>query len=292
MIIAFLIMAILLLGTIVLLFVPWSGKQRVDRNTMNHLIYRSRLQELNDDIPAVNDAQQQLLVDDLRLNLLEDLPETQATVGKIGHYSLYIPGVIILVALCVGVFFRLSGVNRVMEWQQVVQQTPQLMQRVMDPQAKPLTEEELYRLALGLRTRLQQYPADEVSWVMLGRLELVLSNPSAALQAFDKARQLAPDNANALLGYTEALLHSTDPQDSQEAQQLLDTLLKTNHSDVRVLSLAAFNAFEHQQYEKAIGAWQMMLKLLPADDAQHDVVVHSIAHAQKALAAMKASGSQ
>lgn len=82
--------------------------------------------------------------------------------------------------------------TRVVEWQQVVQQTPQLMQRVMDPQGKPLSEEELFRLALGLRTRLQQYPADQLSWTMLGRLQLVLNNPGAALQAFDKARQLAP----------------------------------------------------------------------------------------------------
>jgi cytochrome c-type biogenesis protein CcmH/NrfG len=168
-----------------------------------------------------------------------------------------------------------------MEWQQVVQQTPQLMQRVMDPQGKPLSEEELFRLALGLRTRLQQYPADQLSWTMLGRLQLVLNNPGAALQAFDKARQLAPGNADAQLGYTEALLHSTDPNDSREAQQLLDTLLKNNHNDVRVLSLAAFNAFEHQQYDKAIAAWQLMLKLLPPDDSQREIITRSIDRAKK-----------
>ena len=53
MIVAFLIMIILLLGTAALLFIPWSGRQRVDRNTMNHMIFRARLQELDEDISPV-----------------------------------------------------------------------------------------------------------------------------------------------------------------------------------------------------------------------------------------------
>ncbi|HFZ8994889.1 TPA: c-type cytochrome biogenesis protein CcmI [Citrobacter freundii] len=282
---AFLIMIVCLLVTASLLFIPWSGKQRIDRNAMNHLIYRARLRELDEDIPAVNATQHQQLVDDLRLNLLEDLPESRESENQNSSCLVYIVGVIILTSLTVGVFVRTSSIPRVNEWQQVVQQTPQLMQRVMDPQAQPLTEEELFRLALGLRTRLQQYPADQLSWIMLGRLQMILSNPGAALQAYDKARQLSPGNADAQLGYVEALLHSTDPEDSREAQALLDTLLKNHHNDVRVLSLAAFNAFSHQQYDKAIGAWQLMLKLLPQDDAQRQIVIRSIDQAKKEQAA-------
>ncbi|MCT8154166.1 c-type cytochrome biogenesis protein CcmI, partial [Klebsiella aerogenes] len=54
MIVALLIMLVLLLGSAALLFIPWSGRQRVDRNTMNHMIYRARLQELDEDLSAVN----------------------------------------------------------------------------------------------------------------------------------------------------------------------------------------------------------------------------------------------
>ena len=82
MIVALLIMMVLLLGTAALLFIPWNGKQRVDRNTMNHMIYRARLQELDEDLSPVNAAQQKQLVDDLRLNLLEDLPDSHETNQK------------------------------------------------------------------------------------------------------------------------------------------------------------------------------------------------------------------
>lgn len=281
MIAALIVMIVLLLLTAGLLFYPWSGRQRVDRNAMNHMIYRARLQELGEDLSALDAAQQQKLVDDLRLNLLEDLPETTENAGKSSRLWVYILGVAILTLLTIGVYVRTGGISRVMEWQQVVQQTPQLLQRVMDPQGQQLSREELFRLALGLRTRLQQYPQDSVSWIMLGRLQMVLNNPGEALQAFDKARGLVPENADAQLGYVEALLHSSDPNDNREAQQLLDTLLKTNHDDVRVLSLVAFNAFGHQQFDKAIGAWQLMLQLLPPDDAQRTILIRSIEQAKK-----------
>lgn len=282
---AFIVMFVLLLATVGLLFYPWSGRQRVDRNTMNHMIYRARMQELGEDLSAIDETQQQKLVDELRLNLLEDLPESAETAGKRGGVWVYILGAAILTLLTVGVFVRTGSVTRVMEWQQVVEQTPQLVQRVMDSQGKPLSREELFRLALGLRTRLQQYPQNTVSWIMLGRLQMVLNNPGEALQAFDKARGLAPQNPEAQLGYVEALFHSSDPNDNREAQQLLDSLLKTNHDDVRVLSLVAFNAFEHQQYDKAIGAWQLMLQLLPADDPQRIILLRSIEQAKKEQAA-------
>ena len=40
----------------------------------------------------------------------------------------------------------------------------------------------------------------------------------------------------------------------------------------RVLSLLAFNAFERQNYREAIGAWDMMLKILPANDQRRAVI--------------------
>jgi len=61
---------------------------------------------------------------------------------------------------------------------------------------------------------------------------------------------------------------------------LLKALLKRDHSDVRTLSLLAFNAFEQQQYNEAIGAWQVMLKLLPAGDRRITMIERSIEQAK------------
>ncbi|MBO9149959.1 MAG: cytochrome c biogenesis protein CcmH, partial [Escherichia coli] len=51
----------------------------------------------------------------------------------------------------------------------------------------------------------------------------------------------------------------------------------------RVLSMYAFNAFEQQRFGEAVAAWEMMLKLLPANDTRRAVIERSIAQAMQHL---------
>ena len=51
---------------------------------------------------------------------------------------------------------------------------------------------------------------------------------------------------------------------------MLCKMMARNHQDVRVLSLLAFNAFEQGDYKKAIGAWEMMLRVLPENDSRRE----------------------
>ncbi|CQR22409.1 VacJ lipoprotein [Yersinia enterocolitica] len=46
------------------------------------------------------------------------------------------------------------------------------------------------------------------------------------------------------------------------------------------MSLLAFNAFEQGDFKQAIGAWEVMLKLLPAGDSRVEVIKRSIAQAK------------
>ena len=44
-----------------------------------------------------------------------------------------------------------------------------------------------------------------------------------------------------------------------------------------------FNAFEQQRFGEAVAAWEMMLKLLPANDTRRAVIERSIAQAMQHL---------
>lgn len=204
----------------------------------------------------------------------EEAPAVKAS------YWIFVPGAVVLVAVSVGVYLKVSGLKQVHEWQQVVEQTPRLLQRVMDPNAEPLSMEDMTRLGLGLRTRLQQDPENIEGWMMLGRIGMVLNNATTATQAFAEAYKLSPTNGDVKLGYAEVLTRSGDPQDNLLGGRLLRELLKSDHTNIRVLSLFAFSAFEQQQYREAVGAWQVMLKLLPSSDARRAVIQRSIEQAQ------------
>ncbi|MCT4702353.1 cytochrome c-type biogenesis protein CcmH [Enterobacteriaceae bacterium H20N1] len=195
-------------------------------------------------------------------------------------YWVFAPGALMLITVSVGVYLKVSGIKQVREWQQVTRQTPQLLERVMDPHAEPLNMEEMARLGLGLRTRLQQEPDNIAGWMMLGRIGMVLNNATTATQAFAHAYKLSPNNDDVKLGYAEVLTRSEDPQDTLLGGRLLRELLKSDRTNVRALSLFAFNAFEQQQYREAMNAWQFMLQVLPAKDQRRAVVERSIEQAR------------
>ncbi|MEW7311783.1 cytochrome c-type biogenesis protein CcmH [Buttiauxella gaviniae] len=210
--------------------------------------------------------------------------EERPVISKKAHFWFFAPGAVMLIVVSVGVYLNTSDWQQVRAWKQVSNQTPQLLQRALDPEAEPLNMPEMANLGLGLRTRLQHEPDNIEGWMMLGRIAMVLNNASTATQAFAHAYKLSPTNSNVKLGYAEVLTRSGDPQDNQLGGDLLRELLQADHTNVRVLSLLAFNAFEQQHYREAIGAWQIMLQVLPANDQRRAVVQRSIEQAKAAQA--------
>lgn len=280
----FWITLIILLAAATALFVGAGWRQRQassgDRDRLNTDFYQQRLRELEHDEAEGVVSERPEMVRELQQTLLTDVPGDAA--ARVHHSSRWVllPGAIVLVLVSVGVYLKTGGLAQLAGWQSVQQEYPALRARVMDPNAQPLTMEELARLQLGLRTSLQNDPQNLNDWAMLGRLGMVLNNATDASQAFEHALQLAPDNLELQQDYAEVLTRSSDPQDNRQANVLLKDLLKRDHSNVRTLSLLAFNAFEQQQYGEAIGAWQVMLKLLPAGDRRITMIERSIEQAK------------
>ncbi|HIC1893685.1 TPA: cytochrome c-type biogenesis protein CcmH [Citrobacter freundii] len=211
----------------------------------------------------------------------EEFPDDVIPDGKRGGFGLFVPGIV--VALVVGAvsYYETGNYKQVQVWQQATAQAPALLERALDPKADPLNEEDMTRLALGLRTRLQADPTNVEGWIMLGRIGMVLGNASTATEAYANAYRLDPKNSDAALGYAEALTRSSDPDDNRRGGELLRQLVRGEHANVRVLSMYAFNAFEQQRFGEAVAAWEMMLKLLPANDTRRAVIERSIKQAME-----------
>ncbi|EAB5820443.1 cytochrome c biogenesis protein CcmH, partial [Salmonella enterica] len=211
----------------------------------------------------------------------EPLPADTPVCGARAGWGVYVPGAVIALAVGAGSYALTGSYQQVRVWQQATAQTPGLLARALDPQAQPLNEEEMARLALGLRTRLQNDAGNVEGWLMLGRTGMVLGNAGTATGAYANAYRLDPKNRDAALGYAEALTRSSDPEDNRRGGELLRQLVSRDHTDIRVLSLYAFSAFEQQRFGEAVAAWEMMLKLLPAGDARRAVIERSIRLAQE-----------
>lgn len=253
-----------------------------DRDTLNQTFYHQRLRELEEDEAQGVVAERPEMVRELQQTLLLDVPLQSAQTERQVSRWVLLPGVLLLLAVSIGFYLKTGGLAQVLAWQQVKSELPALRAQVMDPQARPLSMEQLARLALGIRSELQRDPTNLNDWMMLGRLGMVLNNASTASQAFRHALQLAPTDEQVRLSYAEVLTRSQDPQDNSQATAMLEEMARHDGSDLRVLGLLAFNAFSQQRYAEAISAWQKMLALLPADDRRVVMIQRSIEQAKSA----------
>ncbi|HIC7890955.1 TPA: cytochrome c-type biogenesis protein CcmH [Citrobacter freundii] len=213
----------------------------------------------------------------------EEFPDDVIPDGKRGGFGLFVPGIVVALGVGAVSYYETGNYKQVQVWQQATAQAPMLLERALDPKADPLNEEDMTRLALGLRTRLQADPTNVEGWIMLGRIGMVLGNASTATEAYANAYRLDPKNSDAALGYAEVLTRSSDPDDNRRGGELLRQLVRGEHANVRVLSMYAFNAFEQQRFGEAVAAWEMMLKLLPANDTRRAVIERSIKQAMEQL---------
>ncbi|EDW3852261.1 cytochrome c biogenesis protein CcmH, partial [Salmonella enterica subsp. enterica] len=127
----------------------------------------------------------------------EPLPADTPVCGARAGWGVYVPGAVIALAVGAGSYALTGSYPQVRVWQQATAQTPGLLARALDPQAQPLNEEEMARLALGLRTRLQNDAGNVEGWLMLGRTGMVLGNAGTATGAYANAYRLDPENRDA-----------------------------------------------------------------------------------------------
>ena len=144
----------------------------------------------------------------------EAFPDDIHTEGKQGGVAIYIPGIAIALVVATLSYYQTGSYKQVKIWQQATAQLPTLLKRVLYPKEKPLNQEEMARLALGLRTRLHSDPGSVEGWITLGRLGMASGNVDMATQAYANAWRLDPNNSDAAQGYKQAITRSSGTNDN------------------------------------------------------------------------------
>ncbi|MGR5500677.1 c-type cytochrome biogenesis protein CcmI [Vibrio chaetopteri] len=276
---------VLVVVAIVLLAMTLNSKKANNddqlRDELNKAFYKDRLTELEEETNEGLVENQQDLIDDLKQSLLDDIPnqaETKKT--SLSPMTILVPSVVLVVVMTYGLYMHFGGAGKVQDWQEVSGRLPELSKRLMGESAEPMTEDEMQDLTLALRTRLHYQPDDSTGWLLLGRIALANRDVTTATDAMEKAYRLEPNDADVKLGYAQALMMSQDELEQNQARGLLNSLLKEEYVDLRVLSLLAFDAFERQDYPAAVRYWSVMQRMIGPDDSRYEMLTRSIENAQ------------
>jgi len=127
------------------------------------------------------------------------------------------------------------------------------------------SSDSLEALVEQLKQKMDQNPNDGVGWVLLARSYVGMGRYPDAVQIFEKAVKLIPDDAQLLADYADALgvVHGRKLEGKPEV--LIQQALKIDPRNVKALMLAGTVAFNRKNFARAAKDWEQARANLPPD---------------------------
>lgn len=280
---AFLIViaALLVLVSLTLAMPLWrgEGEQSISRSALNKQLYRQRLLEIGEEREQGILAEEPESLVELQRSLLDDIPDVEQS-ARGGKSLIWIPGVLVLVVVSLGLYYKLGAWQEVQRWQDASSRLGELSNRILVERDAQVTEQDLLDFMLALRTRLKDEPNDYRGWLLLGRLSLDGNDPDMAREALERAYDLAPQKTMVAVPYAQALMMTGD---DAQADQLLRSAIALDPANIEARSVYAFMALQKEDFKTARMRWREMLPLMEKGSTRYAMVERSIDYAEQQL---------
>ncbi|RAJ09598.1 c-type cytochrome biogenesis protein CcmI [Aeromonas salmonicida] len=280
---AFLIViaALLVLVSLTLAMPLWrgEGEQSISRSALNKQLYRQRLLEIGEEREQGILAEEPESLVELQRSLLDDIPDVEQS-ARGGKSLIWIPGVLVLVVVSLGLYYKLGAWQEVQRWQDASSRLGELSNRILVERDAQVTEQDLLDFMLALRTRLKDEPNDYRGWLLLGRLSLDGNDPDMAREALERAYDLAPQKTMVAVPYAQALMMTGD---DAQADELLRSAIALDPANIEARSVYAFMALQKEDFKTALMRWREMLPLMEKGSTRYAMVERSIDYAKQQL---------
>lgn len=139
----------------------------------------------------------------------------------------------------------------------------------------------VFEMVVKLEKRLAAQPNDPEGWARLGRSYVVMERKDKALAAYAKAYELEPDNVAVLSDYAWLVFNESPGATTGLVATLYNRLNKLEPAHPDALWFLGFTAYQQGDYRKALGPWERLLKLLPAEDPGREHLKQAITSARE-----------
>ncbi|QHB83483.1 c-type cytochrome biogenesis protein CcmI [Aeromonas veronii] len=275
------IAGLLVLVSLALVVPLWrgEGKQSISRSALNKQLYRQRLLEIGEEREQGVLAEESDSLVELQRSLLDDIPDVEQT-ARSGKSLIWIPGVLVLLVVSLGLYYKLGSWQEVSRWQDASSRLGELSNRILVERDAKVTEQDLLDFTLALRTRLKDEPSDYRGWLLLGRLALDGNDPEMASEALERAYTLAPQKSLVAVPYAQALMMTGD---EAQADALLQAAIAQDPENIEARSVYAFMALQKEDFQTALARWQAMLPLMEKGTPRYVMVERSMEYARAQL---------
>lgn len=239
---------------------------------MNKTLYRQYLADLERQYPSDNDAAKQALLIEAQRQLLAD----QLAVGETGGREpgaekrgggLLLASSLAVMLLALVLYAQLGAMADVR------------IRTLLDHQDGSNADE----LRDALLSRLEQRTDNLYYWLLLARIEMGSGRTAQAVQAYQRARQLEPDNGAVAAELAQALFGQAGNRIDDQVESLIIEALDKEPDNIIALELAGIAAFSRQDYSSAVTFWQRGLRFSRADSGNAKALQAGIAKANSLL---------
>ena len=275
------ISALLLIVAALFVGIPlWRGIARnntVARDAANLEIYRDQIAEMDVDLrnglltPELHEQGKR----ELQSRLLDEVhpAEQQSVPAQRNPYKMLTIVLVVLLPLAsVGLYLQLGNLQAFS--QEAAHGGDMAGQAVSDTSLKSLEE------------KVAESPANPEALLMLARAYSELGRFSDAARTYDSLTKIVPDEAWIWADYADALAmtHSTL---MGAPTKLLEKALKLDPNNLKTLALSGTAAMERGDYAAAVRHWEKLLKLVPPDNADAQMIKDGVHQARQLLAQSK-----
>ncbi len=123
-----------------------------------------------------------------------------------------------------------------------------------------VTADQFRDMTAKLAARMQKNPGDAEGWKMLGRAYRAMEQFGEANNAYRKALELRPQDADLLADFAESQALAAGRSLAGEPTRLLERALQLEPRNAKILALAGSAAFERKDYKAAIAYWETVVK--------------------------------
>ena len=231
----------------------------VSRGDANLAVYRDQRRELEADLVAGTLAQADYDSSrrELESRLLDDVPVEENQKRKAGRVAAIVAG--IAIPLCAAAIYFAVG----------------------SPAAIVSAPEHMQAMVVRLAAHLRENPDDANGWKLLGRSHAALGRFPEAVDAYAKAAERLPRDAQLLADFADALGMARGQSLRGEPEKLVLRALEIDPDNLKALALAGTAAFDRRDFGAAAAYWQRMLPLVGADSEDARVVKENVAEALK-----------
>jgi cytochrome c-type biogenesis protein CcmH len=132
-----------------------------------------------------------------------------------------------------------------------------------------------------LAAKMREHPEDVDGWKLLGRSYTVMGRYREAVEAYAKAAERAPRDAQLLADFADALAMAHGQSLQGEPEKLVARALEIEPKNLKALALAGTAAYERSDYANAAAIWSRMLPLVPEGSEDAQAIGQNIDEAKK-----------